>query len=536
MYPWMKHLPRKRQIPRSSGWQNITIYVLQKNIFYFLVHLMLKEETLARKFVRKWFWLYFFTFLIGPLGYIIKMIISRDLSVWEVGMIYGVISFISLISAYNDLWCTESLNFFMPKHILKGEFWKAKYLLKLTLIAQGISSVSIALILFFFAPWIANNYFHSSLVADILRIAGLFFIGSNILHITGTIFSVVQDTKLQKLIEFLRMWFTALGAILLFLNKEGTTTSYMWVWVGGVFFSMIFGVLFAYIKYYRTYFTWVRSEVDIAERNHFIWYAWATLLTANIGTILSQIDMQIIIYFLGATATGYYSNYLSLLNIPFILISPIIGFLFPVISELHGREDVPKMYLIHERFSLYFSIIAIWIWVFMFQFWEELAVAFFGEAFRMSGHILKFSAPFLIFNLLIQINFQFLAGTGRVRDRARILATIIPINLLLNIIFISLYNVSGAALAVGISWIPLWYLSHQSTKKYHKDFQYSLLWKNLALAGLTYYMLSVSFAFLSITNVFLILSFAVLVNLIIFSWWNVWILKEMWNTIQNNRK
>ncbi len=144
-------------------------------------------------------------------------------------------------------------------------------------------------------------------------------------------------------------------------------------------------------------------------------------------------------------------------------------------------------------------------------------MAFFGEAFRMSGHILKFSAPFLIFNLLIQINFQFLAGTGRVRDRARILATIIPINLLLNIIFISLYNVSGAALAVGISWIPLWYLSHQSTKKYHKDFQYSLLWKNLALAGLTYYMLSVSFAFLSITNVFLILSFAVLVNLIIFS-------------------
>lgn len=84
-------------------------------------------------------------------------------------------------------------------------------------------------------------------------------------------------------------------------------------------------------------------------------------MTANIGTILSQIDMQIIIYFLGATATGYYSNYLSLLNIPFILISPIIGFLFPVISELHGREDVPKMYLIHERFSLYFSIIAIWI-------------------------------------------------------------------------------------------------------------------------------------------------------------------------------
>jgi hypothetical protein len=41
--------------------------------------------------------LYFFTLLIGPLGYMIKIIISHDLSVGGVGMIYGVISFVSLL-------------------------------------------------------------------------------------------------------------------------------------------------------------------------------------------------------------------------------------------------------------------------------------------------------------------------------------------------------------------------------------------------------------------------------------------------------
>ena len=56
------------------------------------------DETLSDKFIRKGFWIYFFMFLIAPLGYIIKMIVSRDLSVEEVGMLYGVISFISLIS------------------------------------------------------------------------------------------------------------------------------------------------------------------------------------------------------------------------------------------------------------------------------------------------------------------------------------------------------------------------------------------------------------------------------------------------------
>jgi len=120
------------------------------------------------------------------------------------------------------------------------------------------------------------------------------------------------------------------------------------------------------------------------ERKEFIKYAGATLLTSNIGNVLSQIDMQLIIFLLGSAATGFYSNYLSLMNIPFMFISPILAFLFPVISELHGRSDNKSMTLIHERFSLYLSIIGIWVGFFLLQFGESLAVVFFGEAFRTS--------------------------------------------------------------------------------------------------------------------------------------------------------
>lgn len=121
----------------------------------------------------------------------------------------------------------------------------------------------------------------------------------------------------------------------------------------------------------------ILSERESSERNHFFRYALATLLTANIGVILSQVDMQLIILLLGSEATGYYSNYLSLLNIPFIFIAPLFGFLFPVISELHGRENKSKMQLIHQEFSLYFSIVGIWLSVFLYQFGEPMAILFF---------------------------------------------------------------------------------------------------------------------------------------------------------------
>lgn len=216
----------------------------------------------------------------------------------------------------------------------------------------------------------------------------------------------------------------------------------MWMWVGGVFFSMIFALTFAYVRHYKTYFLPIKSVITKEERMGFIRYAGATLLTANIATILSQIDMQLIIFLLGSAATGYYSNYLSLMNVPFMFIAPIVGFLFPVISELYGRADKGKMRIIHERFSLYFSIIGVWMGVFLFQFGKDMAVTLFGKAFELSGYVLMFSAPFVIFNLMNQINFQILAGTGRIGIRAKILAITIPINLILNLILINTHMIS----------------------------------------------------------------------------------------------
>ncbi|USN58512.1 MAG: hypothetical protein H6767_09835 [Candidatus Peribacteria bacterium] len=62
-----------------------------------------QHKSLAEKFVKKGFWLYLFSFIIAPIGYFIKIIISNELSVSDVGIIYGVISLITMISAYNDL-------------------------------------------------------------------------------------------------------------------------------------------------------------------------------------------------------------------------------------------------------------------------------------------------------------------------------------------------------------------------------------------------------------------------------------------------
>lgn len=507
---------------------------------------MLNEENLAKKFVQKWFWLYFFTALTGPLGYVIKVVISWDLQVAEVWLIYWVISLVTLIATYNDLGFTESLNFFLPKYIVSKDYSKAKYILKFSLYSQIITSIIIASLLWIFAPWIAEVHFKNPIVTEILYIAGLFFIGTNMLQITMAIFSVVQNTKLQKWIEFLRIWFIALGSTILLFSWAGTIVSYMWIWVGGVFFWASFSAYFAYKNYYAPYFLSVRSELSKAERNYFIKYALATLFTNNIAIMLSQVDMQLLFYLLdgsiAATQAWYYGNYLSIMSIPFILVWPLVHFVFPVISELHGRWDNEKIKIILRQFSIYFTIFAVWISIFLFQFWEHLSVLLFTEKFRESWIILKYSAFFLIFNLLIQINFQILAWTGKIRDRATILLVTLPINILLNIFFIKLFStipwslaVYGSALAVWLSWIPLWYMTHYTTREFRIPWPMMPLFKNILLGWLTYFILDYLFRESQILNNFFILWIAVFVNLIIFFIGNRWMILEMISVIKKNR-
>jgi len=102
------------------------------------------HNSLAEKFLKKGFRLYLFSFIIGPIGYVIRIIISNDLRVEEVGILYGIISLITMLSSYNDLGMTESLKHFVPEFVNKKEYNKVKSTLFYALFLQIITSLLIA--------------------------------------------------------------------------------------------------------------------------------------------------------------------------------------------------------------------------------------------------------------------------------------------------------------------------------------------------------------------------------------------------------
>jgi hypothetical protein len=48
---------------------------------------------------------------------------------------------------------------------------------------------------------------------------------------------------------------------------------------------------------------------------------------------------------------------------------------------------------------------------------------------------------------------------------------------------IPLYGTAGSALAVGLSWIPLWYLSHRKCGEYRLGFDWKYFVRNFVIVG-----------------------------------------------------
>jgi len=459
-------------------------------------------STLSEKFLRKGFWLYLFSFIMAPIWYIIKIILSGELTVSEVGILYGIISLIWLLSAFNDLGMTESLNYFIPKFISQKRYDKVKSILFYALSTQIITSLLIAAFFYLWADFIANNYFKTQDAKETLKVFSFFFIWINIFQTISGFFTAVQDTFNQKVIDFLRLTFTLFAVLYIFFWDLSSILNYSYTWVIWLYIWVLIAIYIFYKKYYTKYLKTAKIIIEKKLIIKIAKYAWLVVVWASAWSILWQIDMQMIIYILWTQDAWYYTNYLSIIWIPFMIIWPIFGLLFPIFSEMHSKWEHSKIKMVKNMFQTNFLVIWLVFNAIMFVFAEIIAYTLFWMKFISSWVILQYSVLFLVFNYLLQINFNILAGIWRVKERVKIIFIAIIFNFILNLILINNMWVNWASLATGIWWVLIWVLSEVWLwKKYKIWFDYKFLIKNIlyisALSIFSYYFINPFFIWLS---------------------------------------
>ena len=444
---------------------------------------LLQDQPLGQKLIKKWFWLYFFMLLTAPVGYIIKVLISNTLSVEDVGIFYSVFGLMMLFASYHDLGLTEALQYYLPKYWIHKEYNKYKTILYITIFAQIVTGILIALWLYLGADWLAVHHFGSPAAADVLKTLCRFFLWINFIQVSASVYTAFQDTLASSLVEFVKQY-TLLGFTLFFwISHTLTLNNYSLAWIIGVFASMLFSLIRFKKKYGYTLQKWIFSPTKELLVKQIKYASWI-FLGANVGTLFAQVDQQIVVHFLWLKAAGYYSNYWSLITMYTLITSPLLALTFPIVNELIQKNDHQKLALFQNIFYKYFSLLGVSLGGLFLVLWQVIAVVFFGEKFLYSGVLVSYLGPFLIFSILYGINYGIMAWLGKVKQRVKILAWWLLVNIALNLLLIVWlgWGLVGAVIAIAASWIVLWWFSLYEVNAFQKiTFDWGFFIKNFVL-------------------------------------------------------
>ncbi len=342
---------------------------------------------------------------------------------------------------------TESLNKFIPEFATQKKYDKVKLSLFYAFCVQIITWIILFLFFYFFAWFVATNYLQSPESINVVKTLSFYYLWINIFGLISTFFRAIQNTFLHKLWDFVRMIFVFWMCLFFFLTKTWNIENYSLSWLTWIYAWMIFWTILFYFKYYRVYLKDEKIYLDKTLIKKIFSYSILVFISAQASTILSQMDMQMILYFLWNKDAWFYTNYLSLINIPVMLLGPIFLITLSIFSQLHSSGEIEKIKKAKELLSSTFIIISTSLNIFFFVFSKQIALFFFWEKFLTSWVILKYSILFLVFNFLLQINFSILAAIWQLKERLRIISIAIIFNWLLNLIFIKFIWAAWAALA-----------------------------------------------------------------------------------------
>ena len=506
---------------------------------------LLQEESLSHKLISKWFWAYVFVVFTAPIWYLVRLLASNTLSVADVGIIYWVISLFSLLACYNDLGLTESMCYFLPKYRLEWKKWQIKNTIWLSFFMQMITWIIIFCLLFFNAERLAIHHFHSIEATNVIKIMSFYFLWTNLIQVCNSIFTSFQDTFSSGLISFSNIFSVLIFSIIFWISAGFNTTFFALSWIIWIAIWIWIGMIQIFRKYNHL-IKLPRDKIDKNLVNTQFKYAFWVFLTANIWTLLWNVDQQLVVNKLWPESSWYFTNMLSLLNIFIQIVSPLLALIFPIATELSTRKEKEKFRLLESTMYTHFAFLAIVIWWIFLVFWQEISVLLYWEKFRFSGELLQILWPCLIFQCLTCINFSLLAGLWKIKERFKILLISLTVNVTLNVLALFVFNLDLHAVItiLAISRIVqfIWWLIY--IKKLHPfNFDWKFLFKNILivwiLCGIFFHIKNISTLFYPDQNrrqLLFMLSGICMIYIWIIAGFNRWKIKSLRNEVQKVRK
>lgn len=369
------------------------------------------------------------------------IIIARTLGPSGQGIIAAIIAFITLAIQFGSLGLYSSNIYFVSKN--KNLFKKAAGNSLTIGILLGSGLLLLVLLSTKISPQIYGNLSHWYLL--IYAIAIPFILISQLF--SGLLLAI-DKIKEYNAINLTRSLFTIFGVSLLLLILKKGILEIIFLSVSIEIFISFLYLLIAY-SYKKFKLTFAKTFFIKMMK-----YGLKFYLAAQLAYLVYNFDIFMVNYFLGANLTGIYSISAKMANSLLLIPGTIATIFFPKASALGEK----KARLFTNKVLLGILMIMFSGCLFSYFLAKPVMLLLFGSAYLDSIFPFQILIPGIFFISLEIILMTYFASRGM--PLFAILAPLLGlmVNIILNIKFIPLYGINGAALSSTIAYAFMFFM------------------------------------------------------------------------------
>lgn len=431
----------------------ITIILSYLILFNSNIKKLLKNENF-----RNVGYVYFFAYLAAPLGYIIRVIFSKELSIEEFGLMYSIIGFYLLCSIFINLGLPQSMNYFGVKYLNEKKYSEFKSLLYITLLIQTGLIIIFSIIILILSNILEVYYFKVENSAALLLLFLVYFYGINISKTFANTFSALKNFLILNLIKTFELISILIFLFILIYSNSINYVTLALAWGIPYLVLAIISFLILKIKYKNIFSTKSYFSKNLIFKN--LEYSLKILFGTAALFLITKVDIIFITYFKSVSEVAIYEIALSSAMILTSLFAPINKFLLPFSSDKKFKNAISqlkKICLMVNHVLLYGLLPFVCIF---YIYSTEIISILFPKAFQASAQILSILSIAIFFFIFQQLNFTILAGLNELNLRNKVLTIGVILNLVLNFIFIKYFGTIGIAYSSLIVFFLMFLISY----------------------------------------------------------------------------
>lgn len=402
---------------------------------------------------------FLFTVLANLFNYLIRLVLSRELSVADYGLFYAIIAFISFFISFRDLGLSAAIVKFIPEFNAKKEYGKIKSLLKYAFKMQLIFVISSIILISLFSNQISSLIFNQQ-ISNLIILASFILFADLFMVFEMKFFQGSQKPSLFSSILLVKNIIILI--ILLFLQP---------LTLEKCFFSFISSHFITFLIFspkFKKLYEKLSEPVSITKK--FKKQIWDFSLPVFFGMIaylfLGYIDTIMLTIFRSLEEVGLYQVALPTASLLFIFMISIRSVLIPTVSELWSLKETEKISKIMERATKLSFITILPGFFILFSFPKTILSILFGPEYVSAYIALKILSFTSIFFLLRGLMSTILISRGKtwLNTKAGIYMTVF--NIISNLILIPIYGIIGAAVTTVFSFFIGFLITYKYSKKY----------------------------------------------------------------------